>query len=145
MSDLPRIVGATQPGTKAKMKVWRKGKRETLTVKVDELKTADSRMPTPDQPTELAADCWGLSVEGLEAEDKKQLGIDEGVLVESASGPAARAGLAQGDIILRINDEDIDSPKDYAKVVKGLAADKAAALLVMRGGNAQWVLVTPSE
>src|SRR5690625_1544180 len=145
MSDLPRIVGATQPGTKAKMQVWRKGKRETLTVKVDELKTADSRMPTPDQPKELAADRLGLSVEAFKAEDKKELGIDEGVLVKSASGPVARAGLAQGDNIFSINDEDIDSPKDYDKVVKGLAADKAAALLVIRGGNAQWVLVTPSE
>src|SRR5690625_7149855 len=32
MSDLPRIVGATQPGTKSELEVWRKGKRHKLKV-----------------------------------------------------------------------------------------------------------------
>jgi len=146
MSDLPRIVGATKPGTKAKMDIWRKGKRETLTVKVDELKTSDVRPDRKSQPTPQSTDRLGLSVEGISADDKKRLGLDEeGVIVQSASGPSARAGLAQGDVILRINDQDITSPKDYKEVVKGLPAEKAAAILVLRGGNAQWVLITPSE
>lgn len=66
-------------------------------------------------------------------------------MVESASGPAARVGLAAGDIILRINDMDINSPKEYEKVVQSLSKDKRAAVLVMRGGSAQWVLIKPSE
>src|SRR5690625_4859782 len=145
MSDLPRIVGATQPGTKAKMKVWRKGKSETLTVTVAELETGDGKAKTPKAPKEQTSDRLGLSVATLDDEDKAHLGIDEGVVVESASGPAARVGVSSGDIILRINDQDITSAKDYDKVVKKLPADKQAAILVMRGGNAQWVLITPSE
>ncbi|HLR30811.1 MAG TPA: DegQ family serine endoprotease [Paenalcaligenes sp.] len=145
MSDLPRIVGATQPGTKAKMKVWRKGKSETLKVTVDELKTGDTQGKAPTAPQEQSSDRLGLTVAALDDDDKRRLGIDEGVVVESASGPAARVGLSSGDIILRINDEDINTAKDYAKVVDKLPADKQAAILVMRGGNAQWVLITPSE
>src|SRR5690625_1186826 len=145
MSDLPRIVGATQPGTKAKMKVWRKGKSETLTVTVAELETGDGKAKTPKAPKEQSRARLGLSVATLDDEDKAHLGIDEGVVVESASGPAARVGVSSGDIILRINDQDITSAKDYDKVVKKLPADKQAAILVMRGGNAQWVLITPSE
>lgn len=145
MSDLPRIVGATRPGTKAKMKVWRKGKSESLTVTVDELKTGDGRTQAPTTPKEQTSDRLGLVVTALDEEDQQRLGISEGVVVESASGPAARVGLASGDIILRINDVDINSTKDYEKVVKALPADKRAAVLVMRGGNAQWVLIKPSE
>src|SRR5690625_7213696 len=62
MSDLPRIVGATQPGTKAKMKVWRKRKSETLTVTVAELETGDGRAKTPKAPKEQTSDRLGLSV-----------------------------------------------------------------------------------
>lgn len=145
MSDLPRIVGATKPGTKAKMKVWRKGKEHNLTVTVAELKTGDGRTRTPSAPKEKASDRLGLTVTALDDEDKRRLGIDEGVVVESASGPAARVGLAAGDIILRINDMDINSPKEYEKVVQSLSKDKRAAVLVMRGGSAQWVLIKPSE
>src|SRR5690625_6829815 len=97
MSDLPRIVGATQPGTKAKMKVWRKGKSETLTVTVAELETGDGKAKTPKAPKEQTSDRLGLSVATLDDEDKAHLGIDEGVVVESASGPAARVGVSSGD------------------------------------------------
>lgn len=145
MSDLPRIVGATKPGTKADMVVWRKGQQETLKVKVDALESSDSRATQRAKPKEQAADRLGLSVGPLDEADKQRLGFDEGVVVQSARGPASRVGVGQGDIILRINDEDISSPKDYERVVKALAADKPAAVLVVRGGNAQWVLITPSE
>src|SRR5690625_4755078 len=37
MTDLPRIVGGTAPGTRSTMKVWRKGKVQTLKVKVGEI------------------------------------------------------------------------------------------------------------
>lgn len=145
MSDLPRIVGATQPDTKSKLEVWRKGKRHKLDIVVAELETAEPRQSPGTEPAPATEDRLGLNVEPLPKEHKEQLGLDEGVLVKAADGPAARVGVAEGDVILRINDEDISSPKDYEQAVKALPADKAAAVLVMRGGNAQWVLITPSE
>ncbi len=36
-ADLPRLVGATRPGTKATVQVWRKGQTKDLTVVVAEL------------------------------------------------------------------------------------------------------------
>lgn len=145
MSDLPRIVGSTKPDTKAKMEVWRKGKRQQLNVVVAELESAEPRISSRAKPAPAAEDRLGLSIEALPKEQKERLGLDEGVLVSAASGPAARVGVAEGDIILRINDEDMVSPEAYEKAVKALPEDKAAAVLVARGGNAQWVLITPSE
>src|SRR5690625_1429670 len=106
MSDLPRIVGATQPGTKSELEVWRKGKRHKPKVVVAELEAAEPRQHPGTEPAPATEDRLGLSVAPLPREHKEQLGLDEGVLVKAASGPAARVGVAEGDVILRINDED---------------------------------------
>jgi len=40
VSDLPRTVGSTKPGTRAIVKIWRSGKEKRLTVTVEELLSA---------------------------------------------------------------------------------------------------------
>lgn len=142
MSDLPRIVGGTKPGTKSTIEVWRKGKVQKLTAQVEEIPSASAPVNTDSKATASSVDRLGLRVENLSGDVQKGV---QGVQVVEASGPAAETGLSQGDIIVRINDQDISSVDQYQKVVKGLAKSKAAAVLVLRGDNSQWVLITPSE
>lgn len=148
MTDLPRIVGATKPGSSSPLEVWRKGKRVNLKVTVGEIPSEGA----PTAPTKGAdghkaapADTLGLKVKPAPADVLAELGIKGGVQVVAADGPAAEAGLTEGDIIVTINDVDITSPEQYAKVVAGLPASKAAALLVVRGDQAQWLTVTPGK
>lgn len=146
MTDLPRLVGGTKPGTNATMEVWRKGKTINMKVNVAELPEADGETPTarPDTPPAAPVDALGLSVAPLTQENRAS-GIKGGVVVTEVEDPAAAAGLAEGDIILTINDVDITDPDQYASVVKGLDRSKAAAVLVLRNEQSQWVALTPRK
>ncbi len=146
-SDLPRIVGETRPGNQVDMEVWRKGKNVTVKVKVAELETgkavADAEGGQDKAPA--AANALGLSVVPVPAEMRKELRIKGGVLVQSAEGPASAAGLAEGDVVLALNDNDVTSPEQFRTLVSKLDKSRAAGLLVRRGDLAQWVAVRPGK
>jgi len=140
-SDLPRLVGETRPGTSAPMEVWRKGKRITLTVKVAQMQdTSSAAADTPAAGTENAL---GLTVEPVAPEQLRELRIRGGVRVTQAEGPGARAGIAPGDIILAINNNDINTPRQFATLANRLDKSRVAGLLIRRGDATLWVAVRP--
>lgn len=147
MSDLPRVVGETKPGTTSAMQVWRKGKAVTLRVKVGEMTSGATEQAdqAPAVPDATAADALGLKVKALTDADKAKLGVQGGVQITDVQEPGQSAGLMPGDVIVTINTQDVTSPADYAKVVAGLSEGKAAALLVRRADQSQWVTVTPRK
>ncbi len=148
MTDLPRIVGATKPGASVSMEVWRKGKTESLNVKVGEMQASDATeqaSASSSAPKQTAADALGLKVEAVDPAAAAKLKVEGGVQVVEATGPAADAGLEAGDVIITINDKDIKNPEQYAKIVSGLSKSRAAALLVVRGDQSQWVTITPKK
>lgn len=147
MTDLPRIVGATKPDSRVDMEVWRKGKAITLDVKVGEMPSADeeSQRAAPEQSQATPTDTLGLKVTAIDDATREKLDIKGGVQVVEADEPAATAGLMPGDIIVTINDVDITDPDQYAKVVSDLSTSRAAALLVMREDQSQWITVTPRK
>jgi serine protease Do len=145
--DLRRLAGNTKPGTRITVTVWRKGATRDLTVvltemdvdkpsKKDEKKQKDKAEPT--------SNSLGLVTSDLTDEQKKEMKIEHGVLVESAEGPAQRAGIRAGDVIQRLKDTDITDVKQFNALVAKLDTKKAAALLVLRGEASQFVLVKPN-
>ncbi|WP_433703859.1 DegQ family serine endoprotease [Paraburkholderia sacchari] len=145
-TDLPRMVGDTKPGTRSTITIWRKGATRDLPITVAELPSdkgtkADQRK-TP-EPKPRAANALGISVTDLTADQMSQLKIKGGVMVESVDGPAARAGLQKGDIILRVGDTDITSAKQFLEVTSRLDSQKMVAILVRRGDNTQFVPLRP--
>ena len=73
----------------------------------------------------------GLSVRPLTPDEQKQVDVQGGVLVEGVSGPAARAGLQPGDVVLSVNGTPVRSVDQLRDMVKG--AKDQIALLVQRG------------
>jgi len=146
-SDLPRVVGATRPDSGVPMQVWRRGKTVTLNVKVGEMKGADETASKvePKAPEATAADALGLKVAPLSEEARARGKIKGGVLVTAVDEPAASAGLMPGDVILVVNDTDVTDPEQFARLVSKLPKSQAAALLVLRDGQTQWVPVTPGK
>jgi serine protease Do len=145
-TDLPRMVGETKPGTKATITLWRKGQTRELPITVAEMqpdktvKTGDNPAPPP-RPR--ATNALGIAVGDLSASQLKSLKIHGGVQIEQVDGPAARAGLQKGDIILRVGDTDITSARQFDQLTAHLDSQKLVAVLVRRGDNTQFVPLRP--
>ncbi|VFR38814.1 HtrA protease/chaperone protein [plant metagenome] len=145
-SDLPRIVGETKPGSEVAMEVWRKGKNQTLKVKVTEMEAKGGAAAAAKEESQAkASNALGLAVTAVPAEMQRKLRIKGGVLVQSAEGVSAAAGLTQGDVVLAINDTDVTSPEQFAKLAAKVDKERAVGLLVRRGDLTQWVAVRPAK
>lgn len=144
-SDLPRLVGSTKPGSRSLLNVWRKGAARDVTLTISELEAEkigkkDDKKSRPEQ----SANALGLIVSDLSDVQKKELKIDGGVVVDSAEGVAARAGLRAGDVILRLNNVDVKDAKQFNALVAKLEAKKLAVVLVRRGDSSQFVPIRPN-
>jgi serine protease Do len=136
-SDLPLAVGQADIGSKSKVAVIREGKSKTLMVTIAELPSEDElaeQRPTT-KPGKAEADKLGLRVESLTPEQRKQMELEKrGVLVrEVEAGPARSAGIRPGDIMLMINNQDVTSAEQFAKLIKSLPAGKSVPVLIQRG------------
>jgi serine protease Do len=142
-SDLPRLVGETKPGTTSTLEVWRKGKPLTLKVTVAELKADKTAAATPATPkaAEPVTTVLGMEVTPVKEDVQKKLRIKGGVQVTAVAAPASTAGVAEGDIILAVNDTDITTPAQFAKVVAGLDQSRPVGLMVRTGEQTRWVAV----
>ena len=144
-SDLPRIVGETKPGSKVNMVLWRKGAEKTVSITVAEFETeaAKPAAAPAEKPKPVEADKLGLTVTDPTAQEKSALNLTGGVVVRNAVGMAASAGITAGDVILRVGRTDITSAKQFADLVKAIPKGQAAPMLVRRGENSFFVVLTP--
>jgi serine protease Do len=142
-TDLPRLVGAVKPGSKVAVHVWRKGANKEIAVTTGELpvdKTANTPPPFKRGKTENIAKL-GLTLSELTADQRKELKISAGVLVEEVKGAAARAGLQPGDVVLAINNSEVKTIEQFNQALGKLEARKNLALLVRRGETTQYITV----
>lgn len=144
-TDLPRLVGATKPGTRATLTIWRKGSSRDVPLTIGELEPEklakkDERKAKPEQ----SANALGLVVSDLSDAQKKELKIDGGVIVDASAGAAARAGVRAGDVILRLNNSDVKDARQFNGLVTKLEPKKTAVVLVRRGDASQFVPIRPN-
>lgn len=144
-TDLRRIVGASKPGTRAMVTVWRKGANRDIVLTIAELEPEklarkDERKTKPEQQT----NALGLIVSDLSETQRRELKVDGGVIVESADGPAARAGLQAGDVILRLNNNDVKNTRQFNGLVSKLEPKKIVVVLVRRGEASQFIPIKPN-
>lgn len=138
-SDLPRVVGATRPGTKVVLQLWRKGMAKELTVVIGEIpdEKVASRNGKMPKPVEAAANRLGLVVSELTPEQKRELKLSGGLIVEDIRGNATRADLRPGDIILSLISHgvstDIKSVDQFNKLLSQFDKSANVTLLVRRG------------
>ncbi|HEY8609385.1 MAG TPA: DegQ family serine endoprotease [Noviherbaspirillum sp.] len=144
-SDLPRLVGATKPGTRSTVTVWRKGASKELPLTVAELEPeAVAKKEERKSKPEQTPNALGLVVSDLSEAQRKELKVDGGVIVDASEGAAARAGLRTGDIILRLNNSDVKDARQFNALVAKLEPRKLAVVLVRRGDASQFVPIRPA-
>jgi len=146
-SDLPPMVGLTPVGQSATVKVIRDGKAREINVVIGELPEKPAKVASADQEQQGGADLLGLTLRELTKDERKELGVDSGVLVlEVDRGPARQAGMRPGDVILRIDRKPVASVADVRSALTGLEKGQSVPVLVRRDdGSLFLVLKAPKE
>lgn len=147
-ADLPRLVGNTRPGTRSLLQVWRKGSAREVAVNIGEMQDEkvvvgrNSRNPKPDEP---AANRLGLVVRELTAEQKRELKLGAGLLVDEVRGGPARADLRSGDIILAVINRgastEVKSADQFNKLLAQFEKGGNVTLLIRRGDLQTFITV----
>jgi serine protease Do len=143
-SELPRLVGNTRPGSKAEIQVWRKGATRELGVTVAEMPEEKVAAQGAKKPkAELAANRLGLIVSDLSAEQRQELNVSGGVLVEDVREGARTAEIRGGDVILSVivkgTSNEVKSAEQFNRLVAQIEKGSNVTLLVRRGGNQTFV------
>ena len=141
--QLPPLIAEIKPGQPAQLDVWRDKVVKHISVTVEELKekTAVANNRGGAGHSEAAVvNRIGLSVRLLTASEKSQLKTRGSVVVVDANGPAAEAGLREGDVILSINREPVTTVDQFQTAVKN--AGHSATLLVQHDAQQSIVTIT---
>lgn len=144
-SSLPRIVSGYRPGEQVPMRVLREGKRLDLRVQVGEWLDDEERLPEPSLQPAPVPDRLGLVLKEPEAGEgrSESEAPQQGLIVETAQGAAARADLRPGDVILSVvadgRQTTLVSVAQFEKIVAGLKEGQVLTLLVDRLGGTSFV------
>jgi len=140
---LPMLVASTPVGKTVPVEVIRDGKMNTIDVKIGRLNDESVAMNSENEKSE-----WGLSLQNIPPEDRRQMGLsgNSGVMVATVEpgSPAADAGIQPGDVILQVNQVPVSSVNGVKNEAAKTKGDKPLLLLVRRAdGSTMFAALSP--
>ena len=148
-ASLPPVVSQTPVDMRVAVGVIRDGERKTIKLRIGELPEEAALERRNRRPGASRSNRLGLEVVELTDEIRDQLGLahDHGVVVSELSpGPAARAGMLAGDVLLRLNNEVIDDVEHFEELIAELPSGKrTVAVLVQRRGGPTFLALKLKE
>jgi serine protease Do len=133
--DLQRRVAAVAPGQTVAVGVVREGKPQRLSVRIGEMPAEDPVTPASVDPE---PEGFGLQIEALAPDSAERLGVpfSHGLLVTdvASGGPADRAGLRRGDIILEVDRRTVHDAPSLQKALAAVPAGRSVLIWVHRPG-----------
>jgi Do/DeqQ family serine protease len=134
--DLQRRVANVAPGQTVAIGVVRDRASQRVQVRVGEMPTEEA---TADAGLEAAPEGFGLQVEPLAPDTADRLGLafSHGLLVTDVAGggPADRAGLKRGDVILEIDRKPVHDAPGLQKALGAVPAGRSVLVWVHRPGT----------
>jgi serine protease Do len=146
-NQLSRYVAFVVPGQKAQLTVVRDGKERGIDVKVGERPDledlAQGEMDEGEPHAAPRPDLLGLSIQPVPAARAQKLGVDGGVLVSSIrpDGPAAKAGVRQGDVIVEVQRQAVRSAEEYEGAIGQFSPGDMALIRLQRDNASVYVAV----
>lgn len=159
-----RVVRETPPGRQVKIVVWRNGATENLTATVGARKSTIIETPDgavtvpipaipPIPPIEVPhlEMSWQTPLIGIEGESLGNeaqfadfFGVKEGVLVKSVvkNSAAEKGGLKAGDVITKVDDTAVESPRDITRALRANRSKTSFNLTVVRNKKEMQIQVT---
>jgi serine protease Do len=149
--SLIAMVTGTTPGTTVPVKVVRAKKPLTLNVKVEELDLAQEQgqeavttatKQTQDRNTPKETG-FGMTIQEITPGAGRNLQGKGGAVISSVDplGQAAQQGLAPGDVIKAVNDQEVTSLDQVSKALDAVQPGRIARLVVSSRGQARLILV----
>lgn len=91
----------------------------------------------------------GVSIQGVDPDMAQAFGLSRGggalIADVSPDSPASKAGLQRGDVVLKLNGQDVNGPDDLSVHISELAPGTVAHLQIFRNGQNKDVDVTLGE
>jgi serine protease Do len=147
--DLIRIVAGTKPGTTVPVKILRDKKERSLSLTVEELDLeAESGAAAANQgENEDASVGFGMTLGNITPNASRQLRLPAGttgaiVMDTDPGGPAEDAGLAQYDVIMKVNGTSVASAAEASRILQKVPSGGRAMLLVWKTRQNQERFVT---
>jgi putative serine protease PepD len=87
----------------------------------------------------------GMQVQALAPEAARRAGLPAGLFVESVTsgGPAAQAGITQGDVVTKVGDQPAVDPEQLTVAELGARSGQTVDLTVEKGGRSTRTTLTP--
>jgi serine protease Do len=140
--DLQRVVGLTNPGYEAKLKVWRDQGERTVEVRIGESPDEREIARQSGRPKSML----GLEVRPVTPEVARQLNLKstEGVVVTRVEdgSAAAESGLQRGDVIREINRQKVRTLGDFERLTRDVKEGDRLTVLLQRGPMSLYVAFT---
>jgi serine protease Do len=142
--ELSRLAAATPVGKNVKIVLVRNGKEKAYNVELGEF---------PEEETEAKSEetlkKFGLGLQALTPELAQSFGYDKdtkGILVSDVEpGSAADdAGIRQGDVIIEINRQKVESMEETLEAIDREGKDKSTLFLVKRGRSTLYLVINPA-
>ncbi len=133
--DLARKVAAINPGEKANLTIWRKGKAETVSIEIkaypDDQKQGGKSDNSSAAKGEESLDDYGLTVTPDDS--------GKGVVVTDVDpdSDAADKGIRAGDTIITVNNKDVKSASDVNTAINEAVKSGRKAVLMQVQSNGQ--------
>ena len=153
LEQFMRLVRETPPGRDVKLTVSRNGSRQQVMVKtgsrkawltsrygenaleIPRIELPDIRMPdVPRAFMSWRSTILGIEAESLDSQLAQFFGVKEGVLVRSVvkGSPAEKAGIRAGDVIVRVDDTKVATPREVTSAVRSARLRKTVNLTALR-------------
>jgi serine protease Do len=132
--DVSSRVGLARPGEQLALQVWRDKSSRTVSVALGKARAENAGAVATAEHGSL-----GLAVRPLQRSEMREAGVDHGLLIEQASGPAREAGVQVGDVLLAVNGKPVNAVDQVREVMR--QQPKHVALLIARDGQQIFVPV----
>jgi serine protease Do len=146
MNDFRNRVAMKKPSSAVEITVLRDGKRKTLKAELDTW--PEGGVAIAGTPSEVREQL-GITVQALTDELAKRLGYEglSGVVVADieSDSPAERAGIRAGTLIMEVNRQKINNPKDFSEAIKQASEEGKVLLLIKDDRFTRFVVLRLSE
>ena len=141
-SDLTRLVGLTEPGTKVEIKIIRDTK-EIILKPVIATRNGDVTATTGGGSSKDIGKALGLKVRDCPKQVAARLGVRGCVIISDVKPGSAAAthGLRPGDAIVEVNRKSVRNVQDFQRLVRHTKKGSDILLLLARKGNFYYVVL----